>query len=156
MSPLDKIFRNESPVANSRRADPRAQIPAGPGPSHVSPEQWVQERTRVAVGRGVNVSGKLIFHEPVRIEGYFKGEVSSVELVVVAEEATVEGRVKAAKLVILGELRGEVTMANQVVLGPRARVNGNIDTKSLAVAEGAYLQGNVHMTGAAAEKQQTA
>ena len=42
---------------------------------------WVEERTRVAVGRNVNVSGKLIFHEPVRIEGRFRGEVRSAELV---------------------------------------------------------------------------
>ena len=36
---------------------------------------WAEERTRVAVGRNVNVSGRLIFQEPVRIEGRFKGEV---------------------------------------------------------------------------------
>ena len=59
---------------------------------------WAEERTRVAVGRNVNVAGKLIFHEPVRIEGRFRGEVRSVELVVVGEEGMIEGKVFACLL----------------------------------------------------------
>jgi cytoskeletal protein CcmA (bactofilin family) len=60
------------------------QIPQDAGPA------WAEARTRVAVGRSVNVSGKLIFHEPVRIEGRFRGEVRSLELVVVGEEGMIE------------------------------------------------------------------
>ena len=54
---------------------------------------WHAERARVAVGRNVTVSGQLIFQEPVRIEGTFKGEVQSSDLVVIAAEAKIsEGR----------------------------------------------------------------
>jgi len=107
---------------------------------------WAEERTRVAVGRNINVSGKLIFQEPVRIEGRFRGEVRSVELVVVGEEGMIEGKVFAPRLLIMGELRGEVVGCTHVVLGPRAKFYGNIDTRNLTVAEGAYLDGNVTMT----------
>ena len=113
---------------------------------------WAEERTRVAVGRNVNVSGKLIFHEPVRIEGRFRGEVRSGELVVVGEEGMIEGKVFAPRLLIMGELRGEVTGCDRVVLGPRARFFGNIETRNLTVSEGAYLDGNVRMTRACVEK----
>ena len=106
---------------------------------------WAEARTRVAVGRNVNVSGKLIFHEPVRIEGRFKGEVRSVELVVVGEDGMIEGKVYAPRLLIMGELRGDLVGCDRVVLGPRAKVFGNIDTRSLTVAEGAYFEGNVRM-----------
>ena len=113
---------------------------------------WAEERTRVAVGRNVNVSGKLIFHEPVRIEGRFRGEVRSVELVVVGEDGMIEGKVFAPRLLIMGELRGDVVGCDRMVLGPRAKFFGNIQTRNLTVAEGAYLDGNVRMTQVSVEK----
>ena len=94
---------------------------------------WAEARTRVAVGRNVNVSGKLIFHEPVRIEGRFKGEVRSVELVVIGEDGMVEGKVFAPRLLVMGELRGDVVGCERVVLGPRAKFFGNIETRDLTV-----------------------
>ena len=108
---------------------------------------WAEARTRVAVGRNVNVSGKLIFHEPVRIEGRFRGEVRSAELVVVGETGMIEGRVFAPRLLVMGELRGEVVGCERIVLGPRAKFFGDIETRNITIAEGAYFEGNVRMTG---------
>ncbi|MGH7924911.1 MAG: bactofilin family protein [Candidatus Binatus sp.] len=122
------------------------QIPQDAGPA------WAEARTRVAVGRNVNVSGKLIFNEPVRIEGRFRGEVRSVDLVVVGEEGMVEGKVFAPRLLIMGELRGDVVGCGSVVLGPRGKFFGNIETRSLSVSEGAYLDGNIRMTRVSVEK----
>jgi cytoskeletal protein CcmA (bactofilin family) len=107
---------------------------------------WAESRTRVAVGRNVNVSGKLIFHEAVRIEGRFRGEVRSVDLVVVGEEGMIEGKVSAPRLLIMGELHGDLIGCDRVVIGPRAKVFGNIEARSLTVAEGAYLDGNIRMS----------
>jgi cytoskeletal protein CcmA (bactofilin family) len=92
------------------------------------------------------VSGKLIFHEPVRIEGRFKGEVRSIDLVVIGEDGMVEGKVFAPRLLVMGELRGDVVGCDRVVFGPRAKFFGNIETRNLAVSEGAYLDCNVRMT----------
>ena len=116
------------------------QIPQDAGPA------WAEARTRVAVGRSVNVSGKLIFHEAVRIEGRFRGEVRSVELVVVGEDGIIEGKVSAPRLLIMGELHGDLIGCDRVVIGPRAKVFGNIEARSLTVAEGAYLDGNIRMS----------
>ena len=104
---------------------------------------WAEARTRVAVGRNVNVSGKLIFHEPIRIEGRFRGEVRSPELVVIGEDGMIEGKVFAPRILIMGELRGDVVGCDRLVLGSRAKFFGNIETRTLTVAEGAYLEGNV-------------
>jgi len=104
---------------------------------------WAEARTRVAVGRNVNVSGKLIFHEPIRIEGRFRGEVRSPDLVVIGEEGMIEGKIFAPRILIMGELRGDVVGCDRLALGPRAKVFGNIETRTLTVAEGAYLEGNV-------------
>ncbi len=113
---------------------------------------WDEARTRVAVGRNVNVSGKLIFHEPVRIEGRFRGEVRSLALVVVGEEGMIEGKVFAPRLLIMGELRGEVVGCDHVILGPHAKFFGNIETRTLKISEGAYLDGSIRMTRVSAGK----
>src|SRR5271169_6407135 len=67
---------------------PVSALPLAPG------QAWIEERTRVAVSRNINVSGKLVFQEPVRVEGHLRGEVSSGDLVVICEGAAVDGRVK--------------------------------------------------------------
>src|ERR1700722_20289631 len=113
---------------------------------------WAEARTRVAVGRNVNVSGKLIFHEPVRIEGRFKGEVRSIELVVIGEDGMVVGKVFAPRLLIMGKLRGDVVGCESVVLVPWEMFFRNIETRDLTVYEGAYLDGNVRMTRVSVEK----
>src|SRR5260370_608752 len=120
-------------VADSSAGDfgaPAATLPHTPG------RAWVEERTRVAVSRNVNVSGKLIFQEPVRIEGHFRGEVSSSELVVISEEGAVEGRVRTPRVLILGALHGEIIGARSIVLGPHARVPANIKPHHPTAFEG--------------------
>jgi cytoskeletal protein CcmA (bactofilin family) len=121
---------------------PTAQVPRPPM------QAWVDERTRVAVGRNTNIAGKLIFQEPVRIEGKFRGEVTSVDTLVVTAEASIEGKIRAPRLLILGQARADVIGATQVVLGPAARVSGRIQTRSLTICEGALFDGEVQMRDA--------
>jgi cytoskeletal protein CcmA (bactofilin family) len=113
---------------------------------------WAEERTRLAVGRNINVSGKLIFNEPVRIEGRFRGEVRSVELVVIGEDGMVEGKICAPRLLVMGELRGDVAQCERIVLGTRAKVFCNIEARNLTIREGAYFEGAVRMTGISDQK----
>jgi cytoskeletal protein CcmA (bactofilin family) len=127
-------------------AGPAAVVPYAPG------QVWVEERTRVAVGRGATISGRLIFHEPVRIEGYFRGEVIATDLVVIAQEGSVQGKIRAPRTLILGELRGDINECERVVLGPRARVYGRVETSALTICEGAYLDADVRMPKASLER----
>jgi cytoskeletal protein CcmA (bactofilin family) len=137
MSTLDPVRAGADPADFATQ--PTSAIPPMPAAA------WVEERTRVAVGRNINVSGRLVFQEPVRIEGNFRGEVSSSELVVISEHGTIEGRVRTPRLLVLGELRGDVTDSRLVVLGPRARVFGRIEADSLRISEGALLEGDVRV-----------
>ena len=140
---------------NPSRTESRSKDPQHGVGDVLSPNAWVQERTRVAVGQGVNVSGRLIFNEPVRIEGTFRGEVTSSSLVVIAETGTVEGKMKASKLVVLGEMRGDIVDASRAYLGSHARVYGDITAENLTVCEGAYFSGNVKMSSRRAAESST-
>jgi len=125
--------------ADGAAAQPPNAIPQMPG------ADWAEERTRVAVAPNVNVSGRLAFKEPVRIEGNFRGDLSSNELVVISDHGSVEGRVRTPRLLVLGAFRGDITDSRLVVLGPHARVSGRIETDILRVSEGARLNGDVRV-----------
>ena len=121
--------------------------PSPAGGSQMPTTAWIEERTRLAVGANANISGKLVFHEPVRIEGRFRGEVSSADLIVITEAGSIEGRVRAPRLVVLGELRGEITESKRVMLGPRARVTGRIESERFSMSEGARLEADLRISG---------
>jgi cytoskeletal protein CcmA (bactofilin family) len=118
-----------------------------PVDSHPS---WVEERARVAVNRNIRVAGHLVFQEPIRIDGYFRGEVSSSELVVISEHGWVGGSVRSPRLVVLGELEGDI-ISKSVVLGSRSRFKGKIEADNLMICEGASLSGDLRI-GCRAEK----
>jgi len=104
---------------------------------------WMQERVRTVVSG--TIRGKLIYQEAVRIEGRISGELSSTELVVIAEGGSFQGRLRTPRLLVLGEFDGEVIGAKTVMLGARARVKANIQAESLVVQEGAWLDGDVRV-----------
>jgi cytoskeletal protein CcmA (bactofilin family) len=106
---------------------------------------WIEERARVAVNRNAKVAGHLVFQEPIRIEGHFRGEVSSSELVIISEDGSVGGRVRSPRLVVLGVLEGDITASKSVVLGPRSRFKGKIEADNLTICEGAYLNADLRI-----------
>ena len=117
----------------------RAQASADTHPS------WVEERARIAVNRNVRVAGHLVFQEAIRIDGHFRGEVSSSELVVISEDGSVGGRIRSPRLVVLGELEGDITASKSVILGPRSRFKGKIEADNVTICEGAYLNADLRI-----------
>jgi len=97
------------------------------------------------LGAGTNYQGKLHFQGAVRIDGSFRGEVSSDGTLVVGQEASVEGQVHVGQLVLSGRIVGEVEAKNKVVLHKTANLQGNIRTPVLVVEEGAILEGQINM-----------
>jgi len=117
--------------------------PPAPALPLVLGEMWSEERARVAVSRNSNIAGKLSYQGPVRIDGKLRGEVTSTEVIVISETATVEGKVRAPRVLVLGSLSGEVVGAQTVVLGPSAHAKGRIQAERLTVCEGARLEADI-------------
>jgi cytoskeletal protein CcmA (bactofilin family) len=109
----------------------------------VTGEMWPEDRARVAVSRNSNISGKLSYQGPVRIDGKLRGEVTSTDVILISETASVEGRIRAPRVLVLGVLTGEIVQAETVILGPSAHVKGRIQSERLTVCEGAELEGDI-------------
>ena len=109
---------------------------------------------RVSLGPDAEVTGKLSFATPTRIEGKLKGELRATDLLVIGSQAVVQANVHAEKLVVLGEVRGHVQGASRVEICAGGRLFGDIETKCLVVQEGATFEGRSRMgvePGVAAE-----
>ncbi len=109
-------------------------------------ETW--QEVRVSLGADAEVSGRLSFTTATRIEGRLKGEIRSVDLLVVGPEAQVHATVHAQVLIVLGHIHGNVISTERVEIRPGGRILGDIDTHALVIAEGGYFEGQCRMPGA--------
>lgn len=97
---------------------------------------------RTSLGADSVVNGRLSFSSPTRIDGTLRGEVRTTELLIVGEGGYVEGTIRAAHLVVLGNVQGNVVGAEHVEIGPHARVQGTVEARLLVVREGGTLNGD--------------
>jgi cytoskeletal protein CcmA (bactofilin family) len=97
------------------------------------------------IDQGSEFEGKLSFKDTVRIDGHFKGEISSQNTLIVGETGEVEANIHSQTVVISGSVVGDVVATRQLVVHKTGRLQGNVDTPSLVVEEGAQLNGQVKM-----------
>ena len=94
------------------------------------------------LGQGAEFTGKLLFEGRVRIDGKFRGHVTSDDVLILGESADVDATVEVGTLIVLGgTLRGEVRATKAVELHAPARVYGNITAPQLAIDRGVVFEG---------------
>ncbi len=131
-----------------RRREVVAQRPTAPKPIAARiPEAgmigWIEIRS--FLDPGTQVSGKLNFTTPTRIDGRLRGEVRASDLLVIAEVGQLHGTVWPTTLVVAGEVRGQILGAERVEIRAGGRVTGTIETKTLILVEGATFEGDCRM-----------
>ena len=94
------------------------------------------------IDQGTELRGDLTFKGSFRIEGFFKGTVTSDSLLIIGERGKVEADVKVGQIIINGEIKGNIQASDRVEIHNKGRVFGTIQTPRLIVEEGAYLDAN--------------
>lgn len=100
------------------------------------------------LGKGSEFEGKLTFEGTVRIDGRFKGEIFSDDVLIVGEGAEVEAEIKVNRVIVYGSVHGNVVSPGGVNLHAPARLLGSISTRSLTIEEGVIFDGSCTMQGA--------
>jgi cytoskeletal protein CcmA (bactofilin family) len=93
--------------------------------------------------------GDLTFKGSFRIEGFFKGTITSDALLVIGERGRVEADVKVGQLVINGEIHGNLQASDRIEIHDKGRVFGTVSTPRLIVEEGAVLDATCQTQGVA-------
>jgi cytoskeletal protein CcmA (bactofilin family) len=126
-----------TPPAASAPSSPNASKPAG--------------GLTAFIDQGSEFEGKLTFQDTVRIDGRFRGEISSQNTLIVGESGEIEASIRSSSIAISGAVEGDIAGAKKVVLHKTARVRGNIETPCIVIEEGAVFNGQVAMDSPAAK-----
>jgi cytoskeletal protein CcmA (bactofilin family) len=97
------------------------------------------------IDQGSEFEGKLVFKDTVRIDGRFRGEISSENTLIVGETGDIEATIRSKTVAVSGSVTGDIMAGTKVVLHKTARVHGNIQTSSLVVEDGAEIDGQIKM-----------
>jgi len=102
------------------------------------------------LGPGSQFEGKLVFDEIVRLDGAFRGEITSRDTLIVGDSADIQAEIVVGALILSGKFKGNIKANGKVELRSPARVEANIDTPILVVEDGVILNGTLSMKPAAA------
>ena len=98
------------------------------------------------IDQGSEFEGKLSFKDTVRIDGCFRGEISSQNTLVVGETGVIEANVRSQIVIISGAVAGDIIADKKVVMHKTGRVDGNVQTPSLVMEDGAVINGQLKMS----------
>src|SRR5215204_7412931 len=106
------------------------------------------------LGRGATFEGKLTFDGTVRIDGRFKGEVFSDDVLVIGEGALVEAEIDIGEVIIQGTVVGNVKAKRSIEIHAPGRVKGDLHTPSLQIDKGVVFEGRSFMEASTADARQ--
>ena len=99
------------------------------------------------IGAGTVIVGNISFSGGLRIDGSVQGNIKAVEgshsMLVVSEQAKIDGEVHAAHLVVNGAINGPVYATELVELQPKARVKGDVIYNAIEMHHGAVVAGTL-------------
>ena len=107
----------------------------------------VSHEITVVLQKGCQLEGRLQFEGTARIDGNFKGEIFTPDILVIGDEGQVSGQIEADVVVISGQFNGEIFATQRVEIQAPAVVRGTIQTAILQVEEGAMFEGKTRMLG---------
>ena len=100
------------------------------------------------LGRGATFEGKLTFEGTVRIDGRFRGEVFSDDVLVIGEGAIVEAEIDIGEVIIQGTVMGNIKAKRSIEIHAPGRVKGDLHTPTLQIDKGVIFEGRSFMEGA--------
>lgn len=99
------------------------------------------------IGDGIRIEGQISGTGQFVIGGTVVGDCDLEGPVTLAEGGCWEGRLKGADIIIAGRLEGDVEAAGQLEITRSAHISGSVTGGSIAIAEGAVIEGEIHMRG---------
>jgi cytoskeletal protein CcmA (bactofilin family) len=97
------------------------------------------------IGPSVMVKGNLNSSGNIIIEGILKGGIKTAGEVYVGDKAQITADVEAKTARIGGEIRGNLNIQELLYISSTAKIFGDINCASLAVEQGAVINGKFSM-----------
>lgn len=99
------------------------------------------------VAEGCQVTGDVQTRGPLVVAGAIRGDGDVAGMLSMAAKSRWEGDVRAKQAVIAGEVVGQLHIEEKLEIGASAIVRGKVTARSIAIARGAVIEGEVAVTG---------
>jgi cytoskeletal protein CcmA (bactofilin family) len=95
------------------------------------------------IGKGTRIEGTMEVTQSLRIDGSFKGTLSTSDTLIVGSTGELSDvTLKVKNAIIGGVVKGNVNALNKVTLESTSRLEGDLAAKLLIIEEGALFTGN--------------
>jgi cytoskeletal protein CcmA (bactofilin family) len=99
----------------------------------------------------IRLRGEISGFDSISIDGHIDGNVAVRGHCQVGESGYVKGRISAHHVIMSGRLEGKISARQRVELRSKAQVRADISAESVAIAEGAFFDGRIHMRSDSAQ-----
>lgn len=98
------------------------------------------------ISEGCKITGFLSGTGDFMINGEIEGDCDLTGSVTLAEKGVWKGRLKADTIIISGTVEGDIEASGSIEVSGSARIRGTVTGASIAVAEGAIIDGVMKTT----------
>jgi cytoskeletal protein CcmA (bactofilin family) len=117
-----------------------------------TPQRRVSDKTSSTptfIGVGTDLMGQLRCRGDLVVGGHAQADCAIEGSFTLSEGGSWEGKVQAANAVIAGDVTGEIEVAEKLEIRKTARIRGRVSARSIAVAQGAVIDGEMSVTSGA-------
>lgn len=100
------------------------------------------------IGAGTVIEGSIRFAGGLRVDGEVKGDISaaagaSSSVLVLSEQARVEGAVSVGHLILNGTIVGRVAAMDSLEMQSKAKIIGDVEYALIEMHQGAVIEGRL-------------
>lgn len=130
------------PKTEPKPETPPASEPTKPEPKVTPLSTSFGREVVTTLGPDTEFEGTLKFRHTLRIEGKFKGNITTEGHVTVTETGNVQAEVRAGAMTIAGKVVGNINADDLVDLQSTADMRGDIKSSKLRIEEGVVFVGH--------------
>jgi len=143
----------ETRAAEARPAEVRAPEARATEPR--VPETRVESPGRASVlGPTLRFRGELSAQEDLIVQGSVEGSITHTQSLTMGTDGSMKGDIRARVIVIDGKVEGDLYATESVSIRATAKVKGNVFAPRVAIADGAFFQGQIEMQPSGAAVQE--
>ncbi|MBI4652028.1 polymer-forming cytoskeletal protein [Candidatus Desantisbacteria bacterium] len=97
------------------------------------------------LGTGTRFHGEMVGEGNIRIDGRFKGKITSKGSLYIGKTGEIEADIEIGSVVIGGKVKGSVAAKSKAELISPAKFLGNISTPRISIVDGVIFEGSCVM-----------
>ncbi|WP_027964395.1 bactofilin family protein [Halalkalibacillus halophilus] len=105
------------------------------------------------IGAGTTFEGDLTSEASIRVDGTFKGSLSSQGDLVIGQAGKLDAELTGRNITVAGEVAGNITATETLTIEATGSVHGDVTMQVLVIEEGGSFSGNSKMVQPADPKK---